>query len=303
MWAEVGIDMRYDSFSRCHPAVCFVFFAIAIVLSVAMMHPAYLAVSVVCAAAYYLALKGRKGLKVVLGMIPLFALVSVLNPVFNAMGDTVLFSLFGRPFTYESLAYGMCIAAMLVSVLLWFLCYGIVMTSDKFTALFANVIPALSLILVMVLRLVPAYGKKARQISGARQCIGKADCGTKREKLQGGATVLSALTGWALEGSIVTADSMRARGYGAGKRTNFQIYRFTLRDGIVALLLFLLAAVVIAAMATGAVQAAFLPALHIATLRGVLPICGISAWGLFLLLPTLLHLYEVILWHNLTSNI
>lgn len=295
--------MHYDSFSRCHPAVCFAFFVIAIVLSVAMMHPAYLAVSAVCAAAYYLALKGQKGWKVVLGMLPLFAVVSVLNPIFNAMGDTVLFSLFGRPFTYESLYYGMCIAAMLVSVLLWFLCYGIVMTSDKFTALFANVIPALSLILVMVLRLIPAYGKKARQISGARQCIGKSGSGSRREKLQGSVTVLSALTGWALEGSVVTADSMRARGYGAGKRANFQIYRFTLRDGIVALLFLLLAATVIAAMATGAVQASFLPSLRIAAVRGTLPICGLSAWGLFLLLPTLLHLHEVILWHNLTSNI
>lgn len=295
--------MHYDSFSRCHPAVCFAFFVFAIVLSVTMMHPAYLAVSVVCAAAYYLALKGRKGWKVVLSMIPLFAVISVLNPIFNTMGDTVLCSLFGRPFTYESLYYGMCIAAMLVSVLLWFLCYGIVMTSDKFTALFANVIPSLSLILVMVLRLVPAYGKKARQISSARQCIGKADSGTRREKLQGGVTVLSALTGWALEGSVVTADSMRARGYGAGKRTNFQLYRFTLRDGIIALSLLLLIAVVIAAMATGAAHAAFLPALDIASVRGVLPLCSLGAWGLFLLLPTFLHLHEVILWHNLTSNI
>ena len=295
--------MKYDSFSRCHPAVCFGFFVLSIVMSVIVMHPAYLAVSALCAALYYLALKGRTGLKVVLGMIPLFLLVSVLNPVFNAMGDTVLFTLFGRPFTYESLFYGACIAAMLVSVLLWFLCYGIVMTSDKFTALFANVIPALSLILVMVLRLVPGYGKKARQISGARQCIGKSGSGTKREKLHGGVTVLSALTGWALEGSVITADSMRARGYGAGKRSNFQIYRFTLQDTIIALLLAAFAAMTIIAMASGAAQSSFLPSLHIAPLHGALPLLGLSAWALLLLMPTLLHLREVILWHNLTSNI
>ena len=303
MWVGACIDMRYDAFSRCHPAVNFGFFAIAIVLSVILVHPAYLAVSAVCAAAYYLALKGYKGWKAVLGMVPLFFVVALLNPLFTAMGDTVLFSLFGRPFTYESLVYGACIAAMLVSVLLWFLCYGAVMTSDKFTSLFANVIPALSLILVMVLRLVPSYGKKARQISGARQCIGKSGSGTKREKLQGGVTVLSALTGWALEGSVVTADSMRARGYGAGKRTTFQVYRLTLQDGVIALLLLLFAAVTIAAAAAGAAQAAFLPSLHIAPVRGALSVSGLGAWGLFLLLPTLLHLREVILWHTLTSDI
>lgn len=294
--------MAYDPFSHSHPAVCFGFFAFAIVLSVIMIHPAFLAVSAICAATYYLALKGRRGWRVVLGMVPLFLVITVLNPVFNAMGNTVLFTLFQRPFTYESLIYGACIAAMLVSVLLWFLCYGIVMTSDKFTALFANMIPALSLILVMVLRLIPSYGKKARQIAGARQCIGKAGGGSKREKLHGGMTVLSALTGWALEGSVITADSMRARGYGAGKRTCFQIYRFSLRDCITAVSLGLLIAVTIAAIATGAAQAAFLPALQIAAVRSALPLCGLAAWGLFLLFPTLLHLREVILWHNLTSG-
>ena len=295
--------MRCDPFSRCHPAVNFAFFAVAIVLSVIMVHPVYLAVSVICAVLYYIALKGHKAWKVIGAMIPLFFVVTVLNSLFNSMGDTVLFTMFTRPVTYESLVYGACIAAMLVAVLLWFLCYGIVMTSDKFTSLFANVIPALSLILVMVLRLVPAYGKKAKQIAGARQCIGKSGSGTKRERLQGGVTVLSALTDWALEGSVMTADSMRARGYGAGKRTTFQIYRFTMHDGVITVLLLLFAAVTITAIATGAAQADFLPSLHIAALRGTLSICGVIAWGLFLLLPTFLHLREVILWHNLIYNI
>ena len=34
-------------------------------------------------------------------------------------------------------------------------------------------------------------------------------------------SILGALTSWALEGSVVTADSMRSRGYGTSKRTSF----------------------------------------------------------------------------------
>ena len=42
---------EYDVFSRCHPAVNFLFFAAAIVLTVVLFHPAYLLVSLVCAGA------------------------------------------------------------------------------------------------------------------------------------------------------------------------------------------------------------------------------------------------------------
>ena len=37
------------------------------------------------------------------------------------------------------------------------------------------------------------------------------------DKLQDSVTILSALTDWALEGSIVAAGSMSSRGYGCGK--------------------------------------------------------------------------------------
>ena len=38
---------EYDVFSRCHPAVNFLFFAAAIVLTVVLFHPAYLLASLV----------------------------------------------------------------------------------------------------------------------------------------------------------------------------------------------------------------------------------------------------------------
>ena len=48
-----------------------------------------------------------------------------------------------------------------------------------------------------------------------------------------------------LEGGIITADSMRSRGYGSGKRTNFAIYRFDGRDVILLLAMCLLIAVIL----------------------------------------------------------
>ena len=53
--------MRYDTFSKCHPAVNFLFFVGAIGMSVVIQHPAYLLAGIVTGAVYYLVLNGKKG--------------------------------------------------------------------------------------------------------------------------------------------------------------------------------------------------------------------------------------------------
>ncbi len=287
--------MKRDAFSGCHPAVNFLFFLGAIGFGATIQHPAYCAVGCVCAAIYYLLLKGRKGLKMLGSLALLFVLMSAVNPLLNKSGKTVLFHWFGRPYTLEALYYGMALGAIMVVMLLWFGCYSAVLTSDKFTALFGRLIPALSLLLVMVLRMIPAFTRKARQIILARRAIGKGAEEKLTEKAKNGAAILSALTDWALEGSIITADSMRSRGYGTGKRTNFQIYSMTSRDYV---LLGLILGLEIAVIALGGTDASFTPRLKIGRAGW-----GLAVYSILLLLPTLLHIKEVISWRISISRI
>lgn len=287
--------MDQDAFSRYHPVVNFLYFVGAIGFGVVIQHPAYMLAAVLGATVYYLLLKGGKGIKTILWMLPVFLLIAAVNPLFNTLGETVLFPLLGKPYTLEALLYGLVVGGIFVVMMLWFGCYNAVLTSDKFTSLFGNLIPALSLLLVMVLRMIPNLMRKAVQISGARKSIGKsAENGSQKESIANGMTVLSALTDWALEGSVVTADSMRARGYGAAKRTNFQIYRMTTRDWVLLGLTLLLAA----ATVFGDKTAAFIPTLQIAPLTW-----NFGAYCAYLLLPTALHLKEAITWHILRSKI
>lgn len=289
--------MKQDAFSGCHPAVNFIFFVGAIGFGATIQHPAYCAAGCLCAAIYYLMLRGRKGLKTLSGLAVLFALMSAVNPLLNRSGKHILFTWLGRPYTLEALYYGMALGAIMVVMLLWFGCYSAVLTSDKFTALFGRWIPALSLLLVMVLRMIPAFTRKAKQILLARRAIGKGVSQSQRlsQKAKSGAAVLSALTDWALEGSIVTADSMRSRGYGTGKRTNFQIYRMTIRDwGLLVLILALEAAVLL----LGGTGASFTPRLNIDPIGPGLPV-----YCLFLLIPVLLQIKEVIAWRVSISRI
>ncbi len=232
-------------------------------------------------------------------LLPLLLVIAGINPIFNTRGDHILFLLFGRPYTLEALLYGLAVGAILVITLLWFGCYSRVMTEDKFTALFGSLAPSLSLLLVMVFRLIPNLLSKAQQIMGARRAIGKGgEKASGKEKLSQGATVLLALTGWALESSIVTADSMRSRGYGTARRSSFQIYRMKSSDWCLLAVTVIAAGITIAGAVSGATAAEFIPVYTAAPVSVFLPI-----YCLYLLIPTFIHVKEVLLCRIFISKI
>ncbi|MBQ3529416.1 MAG: energy-coupling factor transporter transmembrane protein EcfT [Oscillospiraceae bacterium] len=282
--------MHSDGFSKYHPLTNFLFFLGAILFGVLFQHPAYLLAGMLCAGIYYVLLQGRKALKAIAGMLLLLLIVALINPIFNTQGSHILFRLFGRPYTLEALVYGFAVGSILVITLLWFGCYNQIMTEDKFTVLFGNLAPSLSLLLVMVFRLIPNLLSRARQINDARRAIGKGgDDLPLKEKITQGMAVLTALTGWALEGSIVTADSMRSRGYGAAKRTCFQIYQMGFGDYLVILAAVLAAIVTIIGAVTGATDATYTPLLWSAPVSFFLPV-----YCIYLLIPTFIHVKEVL---------
>ena len=289
-----------DAFSKCHPAVNFLFFVGAIGLTVVIQHPAFLLAGILTGGIYYLLLNGKKGWKTILSLLPMFIILTTINPLFNTLGATPLFHLWGRPYTLEALAYGGALASMFVIMMLWFGCYNKVLTSDKFTSLFGGLIPSISLLLVMILRMIPNFIRKTQGIIGARKSIGKGagEAATSKEKLSDGMTVLGALTGWALEGSVVTGDSMRARGYGCAKRTSFMIYRMKAHDWILVVIMTALLALTITALCLGQSAATFVPGIEI-----VPPSWGLAAYTCYLLIPTALHIKEAIQWHISRSKI
>ena len=296
--------MSVDAFSKRHPMVNFLFFLGAIGFGMVIQHPAYLTAGFAWGTTYYLLLKGRKGIKTLVALLPLFLLMTVINPLFNVYGKTLLFHVFGRPYTLEALLYGAAIAAVLVVMLIWFGCYNVVLTSDKFTSLFGNLIPSLSLLLVMVLRLIPNLMRKAAQLTGARKSIGKGivENASNKEKVSDGMTILSALADWALEGGVVTGDSMRSRGYGSAKRSSFMIYRMTGIDAALLLIQCLLVAAVLWAALSGGTTAIYTPDYYIAPVSGM-HILGLVSYCAYLSIPTVLHIKEAIQWHISRSKI
>ena len=297
--------MRRDAFAALHPAVNLLYFVAVIGFAMFFMHPVFLAISLFWACTYALCRNGKKALRVgILFLIPMLLFTALLNPLFNHQGATILGYLpNGNPLTLESTLYGVAAAVMLISVITWFSYFNTVMTSDKFVYLFGRVIPALSLILAMALRLVPRFRTQIRVISNAQKCIGRdVSNGNLFQKAKHGIRILSILVTWALENAIETADSMKGRGYGLPGRTAFSIFRFDRRDGGAALYILLCVAVIAVGVLSGAYHFRYFP-----TIRGQWTGFGttliFAAYFALGALPMVMNIKEDIVWARIESNI
>ena len=203
--------------------------------SFSALHPVFLALSLLGALGYCAVLRGWRSLGRTIGwLVPFLVLMAALNALFNHAGVTMLFYLpNGNPVTREALCYGAAAAAMFAAVILWFQCCNVVMTAEKYLYVFGSALPGVSLLLSMALRFVPKFSAHIRAVRAAQASLG---CGTREgsawQRLKNGARILSVTVSWALESGITAADSMKSRGYGAGRRTYFGNYRFTRRDGV-----------------------------------------------------------------------
>ena len=293
-----------DTFTSFHPIVNFLYFLVVIVSSMFFMHPVFLGISLLCGIAYSIRLNGMKAVKFnILYMLPILLLFAVMNPVFNHAGTTIIVYVNDNPITVESIVYGFASATMFVSVIIWFSCYNAVMTSDKFIYLFGRVIPALSLVLSMVLRLVPKLKAQIRVISNAQKCVGRdVSNGNMLQRARNGLKIISILTTWALENAIETADSMKSRGYGLKGRTSFPNFRFDSRDGIALIWIVALSIVLLFGAIIGENNIVYFPAIIMKPISGF-SFLVYSAYGGLCLLPLIFNLLEDIKWARLKSKI
>ncbi|MEG1027499.1 MAG: energy-coupling factor transporter transmembrane component T [Oscillospiraceae bacterium] len=279
--------------NKINPIVAFIYFLCVICLGMIITHP----ISFVTA--YKLC-----QIKSFLFYIIVAIGISIINPFFNTKGETVIFTyISGRNYTLEALIYGAIMAMLFLTIINWFSCYNVIISSDKFMYIFGRIIPSTSLLLSMVLRFVPIYKNKILEISSARRCVGKGKfADTYKEKAQNGMIVVSALTSVVLENSIITANSMRSRGYGLNKRTSFSVYRFTVTDVCVLIIEILLFILVIVTSFFSKQQLCFIPKIILPKLN-ISFFVGIISYSLLLCIPIITILLEEIQWKILKSKI
>ncbi len=225
--------MGRDCFAKYHPLVNFLYFVLVIGFSMMLNHPIAQGISLICACAYAVQTEGKKAVLFTLKWcLPVMLLTAFMNPAFSHEGVTILLYFpTGNPLTLESILYGLSAGIMLATVMLWFMNFNRVISSDKFIYLFGRIIPAMSLVLSMTLRFIPKFKAQMNAVVDAQRSIGRdISEGSLWRRIKIAVTVMSIMVTWALENAIETADSMKSRGYGLPGRTAFYIYRFDDRD-------------------------------------------------------------------------
>lgn len=311
-------------FRGYHPLVNVLFFISTVVFGMFFKHPVYLLISFSASTIYYLKLSGKRGRKTVFGfLLPMLIFVIIINSFFNHYGVTTLFVLpSGNNFTFEAVVSGVTTGLAVVSVIQWFFCYNEIVTEDKFMHVFGRILPKGALVVSMILRFVPLYRKRYKEITEARKGIKpENNSGSFISRIKETCKNIGILVSWSFENAIETADSMKARGYGLKGRTYYSRFRWTPSDAVAAIIMLSADALIIAGAAEGTTYCIYNPYVIInspsdfgttfiinelnLTLNPFTSL-GIATYAAYLLLcflPLIIDLKEDIRWHKLQSKI
>lgn len=295
--------MNARGFFACHPAVNFLYFLLVLSFSMLFFHPLFLAVSLLSALLCATSLLGSAAVRrTAKYLLPAALLAALVNVAFSHEGATILAYLpSGNPLTLESAAYGLAAAAMLSALLIWCACWSAVMTADKLMYLLGRLSPSLSLVLSMTLRFAPRFRAKFREVTAVRRGMGLYTERTRFQTLKSTVTVFSVMLTWSLEHAAETADSMKSRGWGVGRRTAFSPFRLDRRDRHLLVLFTLCGAALIAGKLSGALSWRYYP-----TLRFPLTPAALALLPVYLILcltPVLLQRKEERAWSSAAPNI
>lgn len=219
-----------QSFATYHPIVLFFYYIIVLTVTVFIIHPFVLVLSIVGSLFFFAFLTPYKLIKDLGFYMLVFFLIAVTNPIFVHKGESILFYLNDNPVTVEALVYGFIIATMLIAVIFWSKSYSSIMTSDKFIYLFGKMIPKLSLIISMALRFIPRFKHQILKVNQTQKTLGIYTSNSITDRIMSGIRTFNSVVMWSMENAIIQADAMKARGYGLKGRTNFSLFRWYSRD-------------------------------------------------------------------------
>ncbi|MGB4609690.1 MAG: energy-coupling factor transporter transmembrane component T [Saccharofermentanales bacterium] len=289
-----------------HPIVSFVYFICVLTCSMITRNPIWVLLCLIFAAIYAIQIKGvRHFLFQFLYFLPMLFFIVFMNSYFNSLGLTVLFYIGkGSPVTVENLTYGVISGLALFTILLWFVCFNSLLTSDQILTIMGKRFPTIGLSLAMIIKFIPDTIKQGREILlNQKAMLGKQKL-TGKQKLKFAARMLTILLSWSMENSLETADSMLAKGYPGRKRINYGREHFNSADtGLISTMIILLSGHLVCAF-SGPIKFAYYPFLKwsgLATDRIIL-ILSLLSLGLILVFPLFLDIINRFKWQRILKQ-
>ncbi|MGN0581997.1 MAG: energy-coupling factor transporter transmembrane component T [Oscillospiraceae bacterium] len=286
-------------FSDYNPLAVTIWFLCTILTAMFSGHPVFVFISLTGSVLYFLILNGRNHGKTHGFFFMLFLLFSLVNPLVSHNGKTVLFVFNNNPITLEALLYGVNASAAIIGALYWFRAYSALITSDKLFYITAFFSDKISLVLSMTLRFAELFRKQFRKSLDSQRATGLFNDDNIIDSIRGYTRIFSILVTWALENGITTADSMEARGFGCGKRTQMKTFRFRKCD--IFLIILSLICFSLTVFSVYSMNFNFYPEINFSKINSA-QILGITAYVLLALTPSFIETEAQIKWKYLVSK-
>ena len=280
-----------NRFSKLHPILHLVFYLFSIVAVLVISNPFFSLASLLGAFLYNAVICKNRIVKNLKLSVIIILFVGVFNMLFAHYGVDVLFKIGRVEFTLQALLYGLNQGVVFASVMLWFSALSFNSDGDRVIYLFSFA-PKLALMFSMILGFIPRFSKKLTEISEAKTALrgGESPKGLKN-KFKSAIDSLSALITYSLESSIITADSMNARGYKYGS-LSYKRYRLCAEDIILLVAVILAFAYIFYSKAAGNITFIFEPIIKIKSFSQI-------AFFVFLfaeMIPFFVEIWEETLW-------
>lgn len=272
-------------FTASHPAIIFLYLIGAFAGTILFRHPVFLGISLFSGCILTVCLRGKKALLPNLLCLLAGLLWSLWYGSFHHFGATILsYTRIGNAITLESILYAGMTGLQITAVLIWLSILHEMVTTDMVVYLFGRISPGLGLFISRLFRMLPRTGRQAEKMREARSGIGADN--SAADRIRSRLKEWAMLFTWTSENLIEAGDSMHSRGYGAGERTAYALYRFDNRDRGTVLVLMGILVLLSVGYSLDQMQMLFDPRIM---LNRITPLSFFfyTAYGLFLLWPLL----------------
>ena len=285
-----------------HPAVYIIYYLVLIIFAFLFNNPYYLISLLVCVSVLII-LQGISSefKNLIRFFIPMSLLIIILNPLVSHVGVTKIYLMGNYFITLEAVTYGILMSLSLLIILLLFTSYSNAVSYQEMLYIFSKKFPNISMIIIMALRFIPLLNFRLSEVNKVFQFDQKHSNNEKKDegkidKLKNTAKMLAVVVSWSLEESMLTANSMKARGYGITQRTSYLSFKFRKIDYYFMVIVLVSALVCIAGLLQGQGRIEIYPQLNFSFSENIFNMYYFSF--LILLLPLIyLEFKERSVWH------
>lgn len=259
-------------FSYFHPVTLLLYFLLLMIIIFLCDYGAVLVYAFISFSICVIYSEGIKAyIKALIYYVMLTVVMGCFNCIFNHSGENIFLYVNDTPLTLDSLFYGIYTGLMISCLLMWFRLFNRSVDNGKINYVIGRRFPVIGLIISMCFSFTKRFKIKLNNMQQSLYTLG-----FKKLSIKNASVTLNALMNVMLKDSVLTADSMTARGYGSKHRRLYDRYVFSIRD-----IIFIIVSV-----------ALFICAVFFSQI--IIPL---------ILAPLFYNLYEEILWKYYQSKI